>query len=514
MRAAALLLAFAASAAATPCHVSNVLGTHMVLQRDRPANVWGYADAGVSVTVSLNGAKLPAATADATGKWLTALPAQPATTAPSTLSFSCSDGTAPADITDVLFGDVHLCSGQSNMQFTLTSNAGVPNATAEIALANSYPHIRVFTVGEGTSSTTPLTELKTIAQNWSVASNTSIGGPGWAYMSAVCWFTFRDVYDALGGSVPQGLISTNWGGTPIQHWSSPDSLKTCNGGTDSTLWNAMVVPYVSGPMAVRTAVWYQGEANVGQASYYDCQFTAMIADWRKNLPGLGTFGFVQIAAYTGYSGFSGADLRQAQLAPIAALPKVAFATCNDLVVPFSAPGDIHPVAKQPVSQRLANQILTLEYGKDAPSQTPLYAGATAASNGALITVTVSLTGCVGGCAITAPYFVPPGVTAAQAAGFLIQTDDPAKTWWNASATPSADGSSLILSVEAPAAGFNAIASAYGRATWPITMAFNAIGLPVVPWCFTLSGLPCYNASDISTSGVISSGPEAARFMGS
>jgi sialate O-acetylesterase len=260
MRTVALLFAFAASAAATACHVSNVLGTNMVLQRDRPANVWGYADAGVSVTVSLNGAKMPAATADATGKWLTALPAQPATTAPSTLSFSCSDGTTPADITNVLFGDVHLCSGQSNMQFTLTSNAGVPNATAEIALANSYPHIRVFTVGDGTSSTTPLTELKTIAQNWSVASNASIGGPGWAYMSAVCWFTYRDLYDALGGSVPQGLISTNWGGTPIQHWSSPDALKTCNGGTDSTLWNAMVVPYVSGPMAVRTAIWYQGEA--------------------------------------------------------------------------------------------------------------------------------------------------------------------------------------------------------------------------------------------------------------
>ena len=165
-----------------------------------------------------------------------------------------------------------------------------------------------------------------------------------------------------------------------------------------------------------------------------------------------------------------------------------------------------------MSQRLANQILTIEYGRDAPSQTPLYAGATTTTNGVDITVTVSLTGCVGGCAITAPYFVPPGVTAAQAAGFLIQTNDAAKTWWNASATPSADGSSLILSVTAPAAGFSAIASAYGRATWPITMAYNAIGLPVVPWCFTLSGLPCYSANDVATSGVVSSGPEAPRYM--
>ena len=299
MRSLAGLLALAASAAAqaTTCHVSNVLGSHMVLQRDRPANVWGWAAPGVTVTVSLNGNKQPAATAGADGKWLTALPAQPATATPSVLSFVCSDGTTPADIVDVLFGDVHICSGQcvpserarvrptnwltpsvpmclrlrpaawppsasphhrSNMQFTLTSNAGVPNATAEIALANSYPNIRVFTVGDGTSSAAPLKELNTTSQQWSVAANTSIGGPGWDYMSAVCWFTYRDVYDALGGSVPQGLISNNWGGTPIQHWSSPDALKVCNGGTDSTLWNAMVNPYVAGPLAVRTAIWYQG----------------------------------------------------------------------------------------------------------------------------------------------------------------------------------------------------------------------------------------------------------------
>ena len=152
----------------------------------------------------------------------------------------------------------------------------------------------------------------------------------------------------------------------------------------------------------------------------------MIADWRAKLPGLSTFGFVQIAAYTGYGGFSGADLRQSELAPVFALPKIAFATPHDCVYPWSAPGDIHPTNKQCPSQRLANQILSMEYGKDTPSQTPLYAGATTSTDGTLISVTVSLTGCVGGCAITAPWFVPPGVNeTTQAAGFMIQTNDPA-----------------------------------------------------------------------------------------
>lgn len=86
----------------------------MVLQRDRPALVYGFGNPGVLVTVSLNGVSQPAVTVDVNGTWRSFLPAQPATTTPSTLSFSCSDGTIPPNIVDVLFGDVHICSGVSN----------------------------------------------------------------------------------------------------------------------------------------------------------------------------------------------------------------------------------------------------------------------------------------------------------------------------------------------------------------------------------------------------------------
>ena len=203
--------AVAAAAASSVCHVSNVFGSHMVLQRDTPAMIFGFAAPGVSVTVSLNGAAQPPAAADAEGTWRVALPTQPATVTPSTIAFACSDGTTPAPLVDVLFGDVHICGGQSNAAFTLRSNAGVPNVTAEAEAANDYPLIRVFTVGQGTSSTTPLSELATVEQNWTVASNTSVGGAPWAVFSAVCWFTYRDVFNALGGTVPQGLVSNNWG---------------------------------------------------------------------------------------------------------------------------------------------------------------------------------------------------------------------------------------------------------------------------------------------------------------
>ena len=93
------------------------------------------------------------------------------------------------------------------MQFTLLSAF---NASVEVARAQAYPDIRVFTVGQGTTSYTPLTQLGSVAQNWSVASSATIGVGNWSQFSAVRWLFGRNVYDALGGSVSIGLISSNW----------------------------------------------------------------------------------------------------------------------------------------------------------------------------------------------------------------------------------------------------------------------------------------------------------------
>jgi len=92
----------------------------------------------------------------------------------------------------------------------------------------------VFTVGEGTTSNTTLNQLATIAQPWTPASAASIGVGNWSEFSAVCWFFGRDLYDALGGSVPIGLISNNWGGTPVEAWSSPAALAKCPGSDESS----------------------------------------------------------------------------------------------------------------------------------------------------------------------------------------------------------------------------------------------------------------------------------------
>lgn len=475
----------------------------MVLQRDVPAVVFGFASAGVTVTTKFDATLLPPVTTDATGVWRVTLPKTAASLTAHTLSFMSSDGGAAA-LSDVLFGDVHICSGQSNMQFTLKSNAGVPNVTTEVQNANNYPYIRVFTVGQGNSSRVPFQELASIEQPWAVAANTSIGFGSWSAFSAVCWFTYRDLFDALGGTVPQGLISNNWGGTPIQHWSSPDALAKCNGGTDSTLWNAMVVPYTVGPMSIRTGIWYQGEANVGQAQYYDCAMTAMIVDWREKLGGLNTFGIVQIAGYTGYGpGFSAGDLRQAQLSPLRSLSNVAFTTAIDGVVPWSSPSDIHPTNKQLMGTRMSNQLLVLEYGVNAPNTYAFYSSAAASGSGATVSVTVALKGCVAGCTVV-PGVIPPGVATNVTAAFAIQTNDAAMTWWNASATLASGGQGLVLTATVSSSGLAAVATSYGRAAWPIVSAYNSLGLPVMPWCYTLAGVPCYNA----TAGADAAAPRA------
>jgi len=222
----------------------------------------------------------------------------------------------------------------------------------------------------------------------------------------------------------------------------------------------------------------------------------MIADWRANLPGLSTFGFVQIAGYTGYGvGPAAADLRQAQLSPLRSLPKIALSTSIDLVLPWSAADDIHPTNKQGVSSRLSAQVLNLEYGAAATVVFPAYAGAAASpATGAAVAVAVALTGCGTGCSVT-PQVIPDGVPANVTDGFAVQTDDTAATWWNATATPTADGAGLLLTAAVSAAGMRPVATRYGRAAWPLVTAFNPSGLPVLPWCVTLAGVVCYDVPE-------------------
>jgi sialate O-acetylesterase len=203
----------------------------MVLQRaPQRAVVWGFGDASKLTTLRMNNKIYTtisrAESANDLGEsiWSVALdPVSDEGPFDIHVSQPVANGTlVTITLHDVLFGDVWVCSGQSNMQMAV---ADIFNASDEIGNAGKYPKIRVFTAALKPSDT-PIEELLGIIENWSVASPQSIGGPSFTYMSAVCWVYGRMIHEALGGR-PIGLIATSWGGTAIELWMPPAALHDC-----------------------------------------------------------------------------------------------------------------------------------------------------------------------------------------------------------------------------------------------------------------------------------------------
>jgi sialate O-acetylesterase len=201
----------------------------MVLQRaPQRAIVWGYADTFNTLTIlTINNeiyhTRTSSLPANSLGEsvWSVTLDPQP-DEGPFEVKVThpLPNGTlATITLNDVLFGDVWICSGQSNMGFSVQS---MYNGSVEIANAAKYPKVRLFTAARNVSDT-PQEELMAIWLNWSVASPTSVGSP---FASAVCWLYGRMIHAELGGR-PIGLVHTSWGGTPIELWSPPDVLKDC-----------------------------------------------------------------------------------------------------------------------------------------------------------------------------------------------------------------------------------------------------------------------------------------------
>jgi sialate O-acetylesterase len=207
----------------------------MVLQRaPQRAIVWGFGDPGKLITLRMNNkiyrtiSRSEPANELAESIWSVTLdPVEDEGPFDIHVSQPSANGTlVTITLHDILFGDVWLCSGQSNMQFTVSM---MFNATEEIQNAGNFPKIRLFTASL-LPSALPVEELLGINLNWSVASPQTVGGPSWNYMSAVCWLYGRMIHQAL-DSRPIGLIATSYGGTPIEFWMPPKALQDCNDTT-------------------------------------------------------------------------------------------------------------------------------------------------------------------------------------------------------------------------------------------------------------------------------------------
>ena len=185
--------------------VPRVFSDHMVLQRDLPIPVWGTASPGEEISVTF-GNQNRSTKADSKGAWRVDLDPTPASTVPQKLEIS---GENTISITDVLVGEVWICGGQSNMEWTIN---GADDPARERADANR-PTLRLIKAPHVTSNV----ETKDITASWAVCSPETVGD-----FTAI-GFTFgRDLQDAL--DVPVGLLSINWGGTRIEPWISSKSL--------------------------------------------------------------------------------------------------------------------------------------------------------------------------------------------------------------------------------------------------------------------------------------------------
>ena len=462
-----------------------------VLQRDVSVPVWGKANAGEKVTVEFRGQSVTA-TADAEGNWKVCL-AKSDAGGPFKMVIR---GENTITLTNVCVGEVWVCSGQSNMGFTLSS----ADTAATAIPASADPQLRLFKVPNVTAETPQYG----VNAAWAVAATNTTPG-----FTAVGYFFGRDLRRALG--VPVGLIMTAWGGSYAEAWTDratlekvlpaafdrykdsinekslanyeknvqnvkkvlanlktatakakaegkpapkpprmPDDPRTTK-NRPCVIFNAMLAPLQ--PFAIRGAIWYQGESNNSHAKEYQTLFPAMIGNWRQTWK-LGDFPFffVQIAPHNGQT----PEIREAQLLTWQKTPNTAMAVITD----HGEAADIHPKAKEPVGQRLALAARALTYGEKIEYSGPVFKALKVSGDKAVLSFDH-----LGG-----------GLVAKDGAlkGFTVAGAD--KKFVAATATIEGD-TVVVTSTEVK----SPVAVRYGWANVPEVNLFNKADLPATPF---------------------------------
>jgi len=335
-------LAFAGPAAAA-VKVHSLFTDNMVLQQGDKAPIWGTADPGEKIEVSLEGLNVAQGagfSAGNDGKWLIHLRKLQAG---GPFKLTVKGATNTIEIKNVMVGEVWVCSGQSNMEWPMTASR---NPYRDIPAAK-HPNIRLLRVPKAPSQT-PRTEFGPDKDegtgHWVPCNPGDVGK-----FSAVAYFFGRDLHKAR--KVPIGLIQSAWGGTAAERWTRKeifDEYPDLKGLKGSDLYNGMIAPLI--PFAIKGVIWYQGESNADQAAKYRTLFPAMIKSWRDDWkqPDL-PFLFVQLAPWDVPKRQTWPELREAQLLTAQKVPNTAMAVITD----YGDRKDIHPKDKDPVGARLA-----------------------------------------------------------------------------------------------------------------------------------------------------------------
>lgn len=363
-----------------------IVSSNMVLQRNTTIAIWGWADAEEKIAINLSWlGEIIHTKADKQGNWRIEVKT---TNNKEAQTIKIKSESSTVVLENILFGEVWLCSGQSNMGMKMKGNPGQPVFGANKALIKANnPNLRLFTV-DRVGSKIPQKNIEKFTA-WQQASPQNVSN-----FSAVAYFFGQQLQEFL--DCPVGLIHTSWGGSTVQAWMSKEAMNPFKKVTldnvditkntnyiNTALFNAMIHPLI--PYTIKGALWYQGESNHKQPEKYKKLFPAMVKDWRTKW-GIGDFPFlyVQIApfSYKNKDAFQTVDnsafMREAQLQCLNLIPNSGIAITMDL-------GDenfIHPPKKKEVADRLLFNALNIGYGiLSIDGKSPIYESYEIKNNG-------------------------------------------------------------------------------------------------------------------------------------
>ncbi|MFR9621040.1 MAG: sialate O-acetylesterase [Rikenellaceae bacterium] len=361
----ALMLTIVGVVAKAEVKMPAFFDNNMVLQQSSDVALWGEDAPGAKISIRTSWGERAAAVADSDGKWRTSIKTLAADNVPQSITVK---GTSTKQIDNLLFGEVWLCSGQSNMLMRVADK----NATRQSVrggnddvIDSRNASIRYFEVKRAAAAEAQ-SDLES-ENGWQEASPATTGN-----FSATAYYFARRVNEVL--DIPVGVICTAWGATAIESWMDRETLSQFEGYSylkneknsakqhrGGWLYNAMINPFVG--FEIKGFLWYQGERNRTIPHEYQPLLTTMIESWRAkwgddNLP----FYYVQIAPFfESEKAINSAFLREAQMKVMSSLEGVGMVSAIDI----GEATNIHPGRKREVGERLAYWALAKQYGFDA-----------------------------------------------------------------------------------------------------------------------------------------------------
>ena len=349
----------------------SIIASNMVLQRNTSVKIWGWATPGEKISIKASWiSEILKITASENGRWEIAIKT---TLSKESQSIQLKSSESNINLENILFGEVWVCSGQSNMRMPLKGYTGQPTFEGNLSVATSKnTNLRLFSITEN-GSPSPLDSVSNY-KKWEIAAPETSKD-----FSAVAYFYGKQLQAIL--DVPVGLIMTSWGGTRIQPWISKEAiapfLEVNEVKKDTTekykripsaIFNAMINPITS--YTIKGAIWYQGETNRNEPKIYQKLLPEMVKDWRKQW-NIGDFPFyyVQIAPNKYVDKSKSQYLREAQLKALEVIPNSGMAVLSDI----GSDVTIHPPRKKEVAERLLFLALNKTYGiKDVDCTGPVY----------------------------------------------------------------------------------------------------------------------------------------------